>query len=122
MTLYDINKAAYQNISSIKNIEAIRKTTSNFLREHKSKFYLLLNNENRYVTLFFWKHKNQKGEKRNGFHRLVAEIVDVTTELGPVKDVVENKDTNVLEFWIEYNGEPTLFVLCDYAKGVIEVE
>ncbi len=115
MTLYEVNKMAYQNIPPITDIQAMQRTVMNFLNNYKSRFYMLLNNENHYYTIFVWKHNNNE-------KKACKLIVEIATELGPIKDIVQNDDTQALEFWIDYNGEPTLFVLFDYAKGVVEID
>lgn len=110
---------AYQNVAPISDIKYIHKSVANYLQDNRAKFYMLLNNGQRYYTLFFWKHKDRKGEKVN---KLASEITDIVTELGPVKDIVKNEINGALEFWVDYKGEPTIFVLFDYTRGVVEID
>ncbi|MCM1324371.1 MAG: hypothetical protein NC218_09425 [Acetobacter sp.] len=73
----------------------------------------MLSHENRYYTLYTFKDTMK-------FNEMASEILDITKDLGEFKDVMIN-DNGALEFWIVYNGEPCMFVLFDYARGVVEV-
>lgn len=113
MNLYEANQAMYKGVPSITDMHGVWKQIRNYLKTNPSKYYLMLSNEKRYYTLYKFKDSLK-------FNEMASEILDITKDLGEFKDVMVN-DNGALEFWIVYDGEPTMFVLFDYTRGVVEV-
>ncbi len=112
MNIYDVNKGIYQNVPPMKS-ESVKKVILGFLNEHKSLYYLMLNHDIHYYTLFHT-HKSCA-------EIMMEEIYSIIQELGPVVDIINNQETAMLEVWIKYDGEPMMFGLFDYTRGVVEV-
>lgn len=113
MTLYEANQEMYKGVPSITDMHGVWKQIRDYIKAHPSKYYLMLSNEKRYYTLYTFKGEYKFGD-------MASEILDISKDLGEFKDVMVN-DNGALEFWIVYDGEPTMFVLFDYARGVVEV-
>ena len=118
MTLYEMNQAGYASISAMTNSEietAIIKDILEYLNAHPSKYYMLLNNDEHYYTLFVRKSVvcTAKG--------LADEIIDVVKTLGQLKGIEYNQEQEYVEFWISNSDQTIMFALFDYEKGVIEV-
>lgn len=119
MTLYEFNKMGYASLPDMDET-ALDKASiyiKEFLEQKTpfSKYWLLLNNENKYYTIF---HRNSSDFS---FNDLTSEIMDITQDLGGIKNIELDDSGSALEFWINYNGECCLFLLFDYTRGVIEV-
>ncbi len=113
MNLYEANQAMYQNVPPITDMHGVWKQIRDYLKAHPSKYYLMLSNERRYYTLYTFKEEYK-------FSDMADNILEITKQLGEFKDVTVN-DNGALEFWIMYEGYPTMFVLFDYTRGVVEV-
>lgn len=120
MTLYELNQANYTNLPS-KTQEELAKIVPyivSFLDKHKSKYYLLLERESRYYTLFTF----PKGNYNPG--QLAHELIDLIQHLGEVKSIEEDAHgEGMLEIWLTPHGEKEcrLYGLFDYSEGVIEI-
>ncbi len=113
MNLYEANQAIYQNAPSITDRDGAQAQIRNYLTTHPSKYYLMLNNDERYYTLYTFKNEFK-------FNKMAKEILDISLNLGDIKDIVTS-DNGYLEFWIIYKEKPTMFILFDYTRGVIEI-
>lgn len=113
MNLYEFNQAMYQNVAPITRFDGMRKQIKDYLKAHPSRYYLMLNNEKRYYTFYTFR-------KEYKFDTMTDNILEIIKDLGEIKDVTVN-DSDALEFWIVYDGRPTMFLLFDYTRGVIEV-
>lgn len=113
MNLYEVNQAMYQNVPPITDFDGAQRQIKNYLEVHPSKYYLMLNNEERYYTLYTFKEQYKFGD-------MADDILEIARDLGEIKDITTNS-SDALEFWIMYNNKPTLFMLFDYTDGVIEV-
>lgn len=114
MTLYEMNQIAYNQIPKMPKAE-IQKATEEieqFLIKHDSKYYMMLNVEGRYYTVYTY---NQEHDAK----KMAAEMVDVVKTLGTLKGIEVRDD--MVEFWIK-NGETcNMYAMFDYSRGVIEV-
>lgn len=113
MNLYEANQAMYQKVPPITNFDGAQKQIKNYLKAHPSKYYLMLSNEKRYYTLYTFK----EGYK---FNDMADNILEIAKDLGEIKDITVNSG-DALEFWIVYDGEPTMFLLFNYTDGVVEI-
>ena len=117
MTLYDINQANYANLPTLTD-EQLAKLIPyivDFLDKNKSKYYLMLEKEQRYYTFFTFPRGNYNPGK------LAREIISLAQELGDIKSIEVDELGTMLEIWIVNHGECTMYGLFDYAGGVIEV-
>lgn len=112
MTFYEANKNLYTNITPMKK-QDVKKVIDDFLQEHESCYYLMLNHEIKYYTLFHTHDFNSM--------TMNCEMYSIIKGLGPVLDIEYNKNTQMLEVWIRYEGEPIMFGIFDYTRGVVEV-
>lgn len=115
ITVYDYNKAGYGALPPYdsEGLKLAEKNIKEYLKKSPSKYYLLLNNDEHYYTMFAFKDEYK-------FVEMTKEILDIATELGPIHGV-EDGGNGALEFWIKFNGECQLFYLFDYQRGVIEI-
>lgn len=114
MTVYELNKGMYTNVPPMKE-KAAKKIILEFFKEHEEiEYYMMLNHDIHYFTLFHT-------VKVNPAKALCNEVYSIAAELGDIVDVINNQDTKMLELWIRYDKEPIMFGLFDYDRGVVEV-
>ncbi len=114
MTKYELNQIAYNQAPTMSKAE-IRKATEqikDFLNSHDSKYYMMLNVEGRYYTLYVY---NQEHD----VEKMAAEMVDVAKTLGILKGIEIGE--NMIEFWIQKNKICEMYAVFDYSQGVIEI-
>lgn len=115
--LYTLNKNTYsadKALSPTKIREGFEKIQRAYTVAKESKYYMLLNNEKRYYTLF---HKSDSSIEP--FKDVVKECVE---SFGIIKDIVP-AENDAFEIWItDEENETYCFMLFDYTAGVIEVE
>ena len=118
MTLYELNQAGYNSLPDFKkqdfenSIEYIE--TFIYNKSHLGNYWILLNNEAKYYTIFSQKTIAATNKK------LVLELLDIVQNLGAVKNIEVNEN-GAIEFWIVYNGECRVFFFFNYTQGVIEI-
>lgn len=112
---YDFEKMGYSSLPAMtdEELEKSKKFICNFLKTHPSSYYMMLNNESRYYTLYTFTDTYL-------FKTMTDEIIDIVKALGPIKSIETAEDGNALEFWIDYDGIK-VFYFFDYAKGVVEI-
>lgn len=114
MTLYEMNQVAYNQIPKMPKAE-IQKATEEieqFLIKHDSKYYMMLNVDGRYYTVYTY---NQEHDVK----KMAFEMMDVATTLGILKGIEVRDD--MIEFWIKDNETCNMYAMFDYTQGVIEV-
>ncbi len=119
-TVYDMNKQLVQSqekqISKYKLGEK-KKEIISFLRDNKSQYYMLLNNERRDYTIFNF--DIEKSEEC--LAKMVNVLVDeCLTNRGEIRglDLTEAKDA--FEIWLSIEEESFCYYLFPYDIGVIE--
>ena len=118
MTLFELNQANYINLPTMTDEQLAKKIPYmvDFFDKHKSKYYLMLEKEQRYYTFFTFPRGNYNPGK------LAREIISLAKDLGDVKSIEVNGLGNMLEIWIVIpDGECHMYGLFDYTEGVIEV-
>lgn len=120
-TLYDFNKAAAAQLPALNNTEfqhCLNKI-SNFLKEKKDKYFMLLNRETANYTLFNLGNKSEQSIKET-----LDDLKVCLKNRGKVVSIEpENNDiTNAFEIWIidETEKEPLVYYFFPYDLGVIE--
>ena len=111
MTLYDFNK---QVISQQKDLDEAglaegQETIREYIAATDNTYYMLLCHDIKYFTLFT---RGDDGEPCS------AEVINVLTELGTVKAIVDIDDA--IEIWINYEDEIYVMYFFQYDRGVIE--
>lgn len=114
MTVYELNKGIYTNVSPMKEWAAKKIIFEFFNGGKKAEYYMMLNHDIHYFTLF---HITEADPTQ----ALCDEVYSIAAELGDIVDVINNQDTQMLELWIRYDNEPIMFGLFDYDRGVVEV-
>ena len=116
MNMYEMNKIGYAGLPEM-TVEEIQNSIPiirQFLSNNASNYYMLLNNECKYYTLFKFVNEYK-------FKEMAAEIISIILPLGKIKSIELTESGQAMEFWIEYDGECRVFYLFDYARGVIEI-
>ncbi len=117
MTLYDLNKNAYAalpNMTEAEKRDAVR-LICNFVDSGDEDYFMLLNNELHYYTVFRWAERSA--------HDVAVSVMEIVKELSPnLKAVERNDDGSAIEFWLTDNeNQCYMFVLFGYTQGVIEI-
>lgn len=89
----------------------------NFLKKNPSDYYMLLNNDIHYYTIF------ENVSKESNYERLADEVISLIKGIGdPVDISFEQED--MLTFWVRPEGATTAnhYVLFNYDWGVIRVD
>ncbi len=94
--------------------DAIDKVLIEYFNDVQSTFYLMLNHDIHYYTVFF----NPSLEQ----YLVAVNVYDIIKELGDIVDIEYNKDNKMLETWIrDEEGNVRMYGLFDYQKGVVVV-
>jgi hypothetical protein len=115
--MYEFNQVGYSSLPTMtkEDLHKAETTVKNFLSDNPSKYYMMLNNDEHYYTIYTFTDNYR-------FTDMAAEIVDVATTLGEVKSIEISEDKHKVEFWItKGKDECIVYYLFDYAIGVIEV-
>ena len=114
MTLYEMNQIAYNKLPKMPKAEIRRATEKleQFLTEHDSKYYMMLNVDGRYYTVYTY---NQEHDVK----KMAFEMIDVAKTLGILKGIEVQDD--MVEFWIQQDKTCSMYAMFDYTQGVIEV-
>lgn len=115
MNLYEFNKLGYASLPKMTKveIEKAKEDILEFLSIHSSNYYMMLNHDQKYFTVFTYKDKRIEREK------MAEEMISVAKSLGTLKSIEVNGD--ILEFWIQHDKECIMYATFEYEKGVIEV-
>lgn len=115
MNLYEFNKLGYAALPKMTKaeIEKAKEDILKFLSAHDSNYYMMLNHERKYFTVFTYKNKCAKKEK------MAEEMIATAESLGTLKSIEVNN--NILEFWIQHDTECIMYAIFEYEKGVIEI-
>lgn len=114
MNMYEFNQIGYSSVPDMttEELNKAKKNLKTFLQNNIADYYLLLNNESHYYTVFNYVNTLK-------FKEMTETIMEIVLELGPIK-AIEIEDDKV-EFWIMYENECKVFYLFDYTQGVIRV-
>lgn len=118
MTIYEMNQASYGKLPTMNDeeIAAARKLLLDYLNQHRGNYYMLLNHETSYFTLFH--------QESPQFRHLTADnVLAILRELGEVKSIEYTNDQMAIECWVSYLGDPEdthMYLLFDYSRGVVE--
>ena len=112
MSLYDINKSVYLKKDNLDDfgISECKALIRSYVKKTKAKYYMLLNNELKYYTVF--------AIDDEGSNKIDLEVINTLKEFDNIKDIKEDNDS--IEIWATLNGELGYFLFFDYDKGVIK--
>jgi hypothetical protein len=117
VSLYDVNKMAMPNLPDLteEQIEEAKRMVAQFISP-KSKFWMLLNNEKRYYTVF------QLTDNPNVLltNKIEDEFIECLKEIGTIKSI-EKVDDTTIEAWVidKEDSEAYAYYLFNYDKGVV---
>lgn len=112
INLMELNSMLITQMPELESTEKGEKEILNYVNTTRVNYYMLLNNELRYYTVF---HKNKK---RNATS-IEKEVIECAKELGAIKSIGPNED-GVIEIWITDGDKSYPLYFFDYEKGVIE--
>lgn len=116
LTLYDVGKSVCAQLPELTESELFnsKQLVKNYLVNQLAKdedYFMLLNHEIRYFTLFH----NCCGSTEE---EITEEVFEIVSELGPIKTVqYSDSEGNAVEFWI---GDK-IYLFFPYTRGVVEV-
>lgn len=117
VSLYDVNKMAMPNLPDLtdEQINEAKHMITQFIGP-KTQFWMLLNNEKHYYTVFWVKHENNLLL----INKIEDEVVDCLKEIGTIKSI-EKVDENTIEAWVidKDDLEAYAYYLFNYDKGVV---
>lgn len=123
MTLYEMNQMGYASLPKMakSEIETMKSKIRDWLvgmfmrsENDSSDYFLLLNNESHYYTVFNW--------CKGSVDDLLNEVFSIVKELGTLKSIEPTENNGAWEFWITGQDAVTrMYLLFDYTRGVIEV-
>lgn len=118
MNVYDLNKAGYTSLPNLSEdeLDAALDIIVQYLTTFDSNYYMLLNHDNRYFTLFTYKDFNN-----HDYYKMAQEIMDIAKGLGSIKSIERNG--GLIEFWImgALDEDCKMYAFFDYAIGVVDV-
>lgn len=113
MNVYELNKGMYATIPPMKE-DDVRSVVMDYLESNRATYYLMLNHDIHYYTLF-----HIKKEWRASL--ISFEMLDIFNGLGDIVDIINNKDNGMLEVWIRQDDKILMFGLFNYERGVVEI-
>lgn len=115
-TLYDMNKAAIVNMSSLTNKELNKnlKKIKQFFLEKSDKYFMLLNRETYNFTLFNLGNKNDIAMKQT-----IDDLEECLNNRGRIVSIEPDSAGNY-EIWIVDDNKALVYYLFPYDLGVIE--
>ena len=122
MNLYEFNKIAMANFPDFKEEEfqiTAEEFKDWFQRNRANKYFMMLNRENNYYTLF---HIQSSLILKDVPTQMFSEICECLATFGTIisMDLTENKDA--FEIWVKDNEDQTfMFLLFPYDVGVIKI-
>lgn len=112
INLMELNSMLITQMPELESTEKGEKEILNYVNTTRVNYYMLLNNELRYYTVF---HKNKKTNAPS----IEKEVIECAKELGAIKSIGPNED-GVIEIWITEGDKSYPLYFFDYEKGVIE--
>lgn len=117
VSLYDVNKMAMPNLPDLtdEQINEAKKMVAQFIPSN-SKFWMLLNNEKRYYTVF----QLTNDSSLMLANKIEDEFIECLKEIGSIKSI-EKVDDTTIEAWVidKEDSEAYAYYLFNYDKGVV---
>lgn len=118
--LYELNQNAMTAAPAMgtEAIETAKKKIADFvMNAHKSRYFMLLNKERGYYTVFNTGHDS--GTDFN-YHKIEDEVIECLESQGVIKDI-DNVE-NGIECWVTAGDNSYVYYLFDYQGGVIKCQ
>lgn len=120
-TLYDANKALIKQTEKPLSPSKLREKKvliSQFCRQTNNEYYMLLNNELKYYSLFKVKDKSYVH-----YDKIAEETIDIfqTDFDAPIYVIDKDEIGGAIEVWVEIDKEMYMFLLFPYDMGLITV-
>lgn len=121
VSLYDLNRQMISQMPDMTEEQLLfaRESFKDWLNHYKDNYYMLLNHELHYFTLFHGKFMDEET-----YNNLWQELLEVFQSVGHLK-MVELDNNDAMAFWSTWdNGEdelPYCFYFFPYGQGVVEV-
>ena len=114
MTIYEVNQIAYDKLPNMSEaaINQGIKDIEDYLVNHNAKYYIMLNHECRYYTVYTYK-------EGHNINKMAEEIIDTVKTLGVLKGIEVYGE--MIEFWIKTEDGCFMYAFFDYDRGVIEI-
>lgn len=115
MSLYDMNKAYWATKDPLDDygLTNAQGVVIEYIRKTGGEFYMLLNNDLRYYTLF------QLGSPQ-GEATASQELMTLLGHFDDVKNISLTEAEDAIEIWATFNGELHMFMFFNYDMGVIK--
>lgn len=115
ISLMDLNSMLVTQLAPLTNeqIEEAKALIKEYTTTELGGYYMLLNNELRYYTVFLTKTSFLEGVRP-----VEDEVIDCLHDIGVIKSITVNDD-GVLECWVTADDKSYPLFLFDYTKGVI---
>lgn len=112
MNLYDLNKTAVAQLSTMTEFDDVYKLIDEFDNQYQNEFYMLYGKEISYFTVF------QCGAYVDT--KMSNEFVECLRELGEIKSIELASDGGAIEVWIcQENQEATVLYFFPYDRAII---
>ena len=112
MTLYELNKANYAQLPTMKTdeIEIARlNIIKPWLKTNLDTHYLLMSPEMHYITILEYDKANEE--------KMSKEVVSLATEVGAIKSIELENNNQGVEIW----NDDGMLMLMPYGRGVVKV-
>ena len=110
LSLYEMNKQVVSQLPAIDDIAVL--TPIRKYKNKDGKYFMLICRDINYYTLF--------AIDLDSDARIEQEVLECLKELGTIKSVEELEDKNVVEIWIQQEGnDPVVMYFFNYDRGVI---
>ena len=119
ITLYELNKqiaAQEKEITKerlMKKADEIKNWVGEKYINNDETYFMLLNHEHRYFTLF---SKKEETTILDFPYNVTSELIEVLLELGTLKDLYYNQNGDAYECWVD----DSMYLFFPYTRGVIE--
>lgn len=115
MSLYDINQNVISQMPDLseENLTQKKKLIRDYFVNTNGKYYMLLNRDNNYYTLF---NINPESDEPDAVEDIVIECLN---NLGSIKSI-EDDDGQAIEIWTCRDNTASISYLFKYDSGVVE--
>lgn len=120
VSLYELNQSAMTALPAMTDsaIEIAKENIKKYVYNiAPGKYYMLLNNERNYYTLF---NTGYSSGTNFDYNTIENEIIECLQSQGIIKDI--SLVDNGIEFWVTINNNSYVYYLFNYDKGVIKCQ
>lgn len=119
LSLYDMNKQIINQLTPFTEdqIDELKNKIDDFKNRYTDNFFMFLNNEKHYYTIFYQNNTNSNPE----FLGLGAAVIQIIKEFGEDIKIMSADDfEDRYEIWLKQNDESSVYILFPYGKGVVD--